>query len=115
MRALGMLPKRTRRTERRVFVAASSTWVRAPISGIFRAFARLGDVVEEGQALGAIADPFGEDEAQILASADGVVLGQSRLPLAYEGDALFHIARLDEPAEHGLDDLLTLYGDTEHT
>ncbi|EWH00688.1 hypothetical protein Q427_18055 [Halomonas sp. BC04] len=31
--------------------------------------------------------------------ADGIVIGMSRLPLANEGEALFHIARFDEIEE----------------
>jgi hypothetical protein len=31
--------------------------------------------------------------------ADGIVIGMSRLPLANEGEALYHIARFDEIEE----------------
>ena len=38
--------------------------------------------------------------------ADGIVIGMSRLPLANEGEALFHIARFDaiEEAESAIED-----------
>jgi hypothetical protein len=48
-----------------------------------------------GQRLGVISDPFGALEEQVLATLDGVVIGQTRLPLVNEGDALFHIARFE--------------------
>ncbi|MGO1626867.1 MAG: succinylglutamate desuccinylase, partial [Halomonadaceae bacterium] len=32
---------------------------------------------------------------EVRAVADGIVIGMSRLPLANEGEALFHIARFD--------------------
>ena len=35
----------------------------------------------------------------LRAMADGIVIGMSRLPLANEGEALYHIARFDEIEE----------------
>ena len=43
-----------------------------------------------------VGDPLGEREVTVKATASGVVIGRTRLPLVHEGDALFHIARLDE-------------------
>ncbi|HMA97866.1 MAG TPA: succinylglutamate desuccinylase/aspartoacylase family protein, partial [Wenzhouxiangella sp.] len=75
-------------------MARSSSWMRAPQSGIFRAYARLGDRVTRDQTvLGAIADPFGESEQEIRAPFSGIVIGRLNLPLVNEGDAVFHIAR----------------------
>ena len=51
------------------------------------------------QVLGKVADPFGNDEDEVRAMADGIVIGMSRLPLANEGEALYHIARFDEIEE----------------
>jgi hypothetical protein len=53
--------------------------------------------VRKGQVLGYIGDPLGEMETQVLANAHGVVVGRSALPLVYEGDAVFHLARFDAP------------------
>jgi predicted deacylase len=75
-------------------IARSSVWTRAPASGILRAHARLGDDVRKGQALGIIGDPFGASDTPVTAPADGLVIGRLNLPLVYEGDALFHIARI---------------------
>jgi hypothetical protein len=74
-------------------VIRSSKWVRAPHSGLLRSSAALGSAVSEGQLLGVISDPFGENEAEVRASISGVVIGRSNIPLVHEGDALFHIAR----------------------
>ena len=81
------------------FVARSSTWVRAPASGVFRKTAGLGNRVKKGEILGLIDDPFGGDEIEIFASADGIVIGCSEIPLMHEGDALFHIARFEDARE----------------
>lgn len=98
MTALGMLPppRRDARLPEPV-VAKSSTWVRAPASGILRAQVALGEEVRKGQLLGVIGDPMGEVETQVLANAHGVLVGRSSLPLVHEGDAVFHLARFDAP------------------
>jgi hypothetical protein len=48
------------------------------------------------RVLGTIGDPFGEDSVQVQSPVDGLVIGRLNLPLVYQGDALFHIARFDE-------------------
>ena len=96
MRALGMLPKSKRRRERpEPLVARSSTWLRAPASGVLRPAVPLGHRVKEGDVLGVIGDPFGDNEVEVAARAGGVVIGRSNLPLVHEGDALFHIVHVE--------------------
>ena len=95
MRQLGMLPrvKKTGKIPGTV-LARSSSWVRAPISGVFRMSVGLGQSVAEGEELGYIGDPFGETMEAVQAPFSGIVIGRSNLPLAHEGDALFHVARV---------------------
>ncbi|MDN6180075.1 MAG: M14 family metallopeptidase [Halomonas subglaciescola] len=96
MRRLGMLSgEHRRRLPAPAELANGSGWARAPIDGILRPLVNLGDRVAQGQVLGKVADPFGNEEGEVLAVADGIVIGISRLPLANEGEALFHIARFD--------------------
>lgn len=98
MRELGMLPAGRKHTpHRKAMVARSSTWARAPQSGILRATVRLGTRVKAGTRLGVIADPFGEREADVVSSAAGIIIGRTNIPLVHEGDALFHIARFEQP------------------
>ncbi len=47
--------------------------------------------------LATISDPFGERDIPVVASHPGVVIGHNSLPLVNEGDALFHVARVDHP------------------
>ena len=103
MREIGMLPAhKAGRKKPFTEVAMSSTWVRAPQSGIVRLIKPLGSWVKEDEVLGVVADPFGDDEKQALAPFDGVVIGKTNLPLVNEGEALFHIARVKSrnTAEH---------------
>ncbi|MDY6943691.1 MAG: succinylglutamate desuccinylase/aspartoacylase family protein [Pseudomonadota bacterium] len=99
MRALDMLPaaKRAATYRREPVVARSSTWVRAPESGVLRALVPLGGRVERGTLLGVVADPFGEREIELTSSYDGIVIGRTNLPLVNEGDALFHVGRFERP------------------
>ncbi|MDH3474122.1 MAG: succinylglutamate desuccinylase/aspartoacylase family protein [Rhodospirillales bacterium] len=96
MRALNMLPagKRGRKPVDPI-VGRSSTWVRAPASGILRASMALGAQVREGASLGHISDPFGENEVEVKSPSDGIVVGRTNLPLVHEGDGLFHIVRVE--------------------
>ncbi|MBT8091619.1 MAG: succinylglutamate desuccinylase/aspartoacylase family protein [Gammaproteobacteria bacterium] len=92
MRQVGMLPKLKNPRTLNPVVARSTTWVRAPSSGILAAKVTLGDRVAKDQHIATISDPVGEIEERIIAPLDGIVIGRSNLPLAHEGDALFHLA-----------------------
>jgi predicted deacylase len=83
MRTLEMLPPSRSKSKKHVepVVARSSSWVRAPDSGILRAMVPLGSRVKKDTLLGMVADPFGESEASIIASFSGIVIGRTNLPL----------------------------------
>ncbi len=109
MRALDMLPE-AGASPAEPFVARSSSWVRAPRSGVLRNAVALGTVVEKGAVLGEVADSFGDNRTRVLARRAGMVIGGTFLPVVYEGDALFHLvdsagdqvdaAQLDVPADN---------------
>lgn len=101
MRELGMIAKPSRAPKHLIEpnIATSSHWIRAPKSGVFRAFTKLGERIRRNDLLGVIASPFGENEESIIANASGIVIGRTSLPLINEGDALFHIARFDTVKE----------------
>lgn len=99
MRAIGMLPAARRKSSAaKSVVAESSTWVRAPISGVMHKAVPAGASVDKNSRLGTISDPFGEEQVRVTSPVRGVVIGRLKLPLVYQGDALFHIACLD-PAD----------------
>lgn len=104
MRLLEMLPvQKTRKTSTKTpMIARSSTWVRAPESGILRTVTPLGGKISKGSLLGVVSPPYGEDEYEIPSPADGIVIGRTHLPLVHEGEALYHVARfgsVDRAAE----------------
>ena len=63
-----------------------------PRAGFSAATARTGDAVEAGTVLGAVTDPFGEVEAEVICEEAGIVIGRTNMPVVYEGEALFHVA-----------------------
>ena len=75
--------------------AADSVWERAPAGGLLRAYKTIGEMVEPGDVLGIVADPFGEEERELTASQTGLIIGRANLPIVNEGDALFHIATVN--------------------
>jgi predicted deacylase len=101
MRTLNMLPPSRSKSKKHIepVVARSSSWVRAPDSGILRAMVPLGSRVKKDTLLGVVADPFGETETKITSAYNGIVIGRTNLPLVNEGDALFHIARFEHVHE----------------
>lgn len=92
MQKIGMIKTTKKSPPHKPFIALSSSWVRAPLSGIHNIVTRLGKHVKKGDILGEISNPFGDGKTYIKASENGVVIGLSKLPLANKGDALFHIA-----------------------
>lgn len=97
MRHLGMLPQTAPTRVTPPLLARSSQWTRAEESGTLRLLCDVGDLVEKGDTLGVLTAPLGDAETPVIARTSGVVIGKTQLPLVYEGEALFHIARLDEP------------------
>ena len=97
MRAIGMLTSRAVRKSRiQPMVANSTSWVRAPRSGILRTRIPLGAKIIVNQKIGEIADPFDENETVVNSSVSGIVIGRLNLPLVHSGDALFHVAEFDD-------------------
>ena len=80
-------------------IVQSSSWLRAPQSGVLRMYKGVGARVQPGDILGTIADPFGERETPVQAPFAGVAIGRSNLPIVNEGDALFHLARVVKPED----------------
>ncbi|MGE4424391.1 MAG: succinylglutamate desuccinylase/aspartoacylase family protein [Pseudodesulfovibrio sp.] len=100
MESLNMLPagKRKRR-QVPLQIATDRAWCRAPASGLFRAAAKLGQHVGQGEVLGTIHDPIDGRSTNLVAPRDGVIIGDQSLASVYKGDAVMHIARFDAPRQ----------------
>jgi uncharacterized protein len=79
-------------------LSQSSIWLRAPDGGILATRYLKGEMVRRGEPLGEISDPFGERRTPVVAPEDGIIIGHTNLPVVNRGDALFHVARVKDPA-----------------
>lgn len=78
-------------------IIEKSTWLRAETDGIVRNVVRLGSFVREGQVMAHIDDPLGGGVTNMVSPMSGLVIGKNRLPLVHSGEALYHIAHIDDP------------------
>jgi hypothetical protein len=99
METIGML-RRSRATKKIIepLIAGATTWIRAPASGILHMNVPLGQKVGKNKTLGVIADPFGDLETAIESPVSGMVIGRLNLPLVHQGDAVIHVAQIDQLA-----------------
>ena len=99
----------------RPLLCANSSWLRAPAGGLLRMYKAEGDVVEEGDIVAAISDPFGDGETEVAARMGGIIVGRAVMPIVHEGDALFHVAAIKsaDVAEAAVDDLATQLEDAQ--
>jgi predicted deacylase len=68
-----------------------SKWMRAPHSGMFQATVKNGALVEKGEVIGVVTDPYGNFERKVKATSKGYVICLNESPVVYKGDAIFHI------------------------
>ena len=80
-------------------MSRSSRWIRASQSGVCRVDVDLGDVVEHRQILGTVIDAFGKKLSTVRSTRAGVVIGRTLYPLCNKGDALVHVASIEEEPE----------------
>ncbi len=99
LEAVGILNKTPRKQRKNIFVARSSSWIRASQSGICLTKVKLGSIVKKGQVLAEISNPFGDNKVLVKATQSGMVIGSSILPLVNKGDAIFHIGYETNPQE----------------
>jgi len=98
MRHLKMLPSvKVSKKEVKPRIALSSSWVRAPDSGIVNVKCDLGDFVEVDDVLAEIRTPFGALISTVVCEQSGIVIGKQNIPLIQEGEALFHVAYYHRP------------------
>jgi len=116
MRHTGILPAGRRVKRREPIITDKTSWVRASMSGTFSRKAQMGSLVKKGSLLGTLSDPLGDDCEDVFAPFTGVIIGQLNLPLAHEGDALIHLAKVPdaEEAEETLDEYSSTLTDEDY-
>lgn len=69
-----------------------SKWIRANHSGMFKATVSVNSLVNKGDVLGHITDPYGSFNHFVKAPNDGYIFNVNESPIIYQGDAIFHIS-----------------------
>ncbi|WP_262689727.1 succinylglutamate desuccinylase/aspartoacylase family protein [Kordiimonas aestuarii] len=99
--AVGMIKREIKRRPHVSLEAESSHWVRGARSGLIREAIKLGSRVKAGDRLAYLSDLLGDEQSEIRATQEGVVIGRTNLPIVNEGDALFHVAEFDNTEKAG--------------
>jgi predicted deacylase len=75
-------------------VYEKTRWIRAKTgqSGFFFPSAELGELIEPGQRLGQIIDPFTDESFDVMATIPGEIIGMALPHPVLSGYALFHVA-----------------------
>ncbi|PQB05605.1 succinylglutamate desuccinylase/aspartoacylase family protein [Aureitalea marina] len=69
-----------------------SRWVRAQRSGLLHVKIKCNKLVQKGEFLATITDPYGTMRFKVLAPNDGYIINVNHAPIVHQGDAIFHIS-----------------------
>lgn len=89
--ALKMIETEESSLIREQWIIHRDNWVRAATPGIFIWQKKSGDVVEKGDKLGEIKDPYGTKSMDVISTYSGHIIGHNNASVVSLGDALFHI------------------------
>ena len=67
-------------------------WMRAQYSGLLHTKANCGELLEVGQHIATITDPYGKFRHVVKAKTEGYVINVNEASLVYQGDAIFNIS-----------------------
>lgn len=76
-------------------IIEKSKWVRAQRSGLFHLKIKINTLVEKGELLATITDPYGTMRYKVLAPNKGYIINVNQSPIVHQGDAIFHISTKD--------------------
>lgn len=76
-------------------ISRESHWIRAHESGIIRPLKKVGQKIIKGQTIAIIANPITKQEFKLTTPISGIIIGDNKLPLIHEGEALFHVATFE--------------------
>jgi uncharacterized protein len=92
---IGIYPKKPLRIKhtlsKSTILIKDTFWVRSHKGGTLRLKTKLGKFVNQGDKLGEITGPFGQEVETIFAPQSGYIIGLNHLPLVTVGTAIAHI------------------------
>jgi len=77
-----------------------SRWIRAPAGGLLHCLINVGELVEEGQLIAHITDPFGNKTNDVFAPCKGLIVSIATIPLIRTGDPLVHLVLIKKTYDH---------------
>jgi predicted deacylase len=81
---------------RTVIDSGGKTWIRADVGGLVEMQYERGELVEDGEAICTITNPFKEEAIRVEAPFTGLLVGVLENPVVYPGNPLCHLVELDE-------------------
>ena len=82
---------------RTIVTSSEKTWLRADVGGLVEMHVRRGSIVEEGDRVCTITNPFKTDVVAVEAPFTGLLVGSLENPLVYPGNPLCHLVELEAP------------------
>jgi predicted deacylase len=82
---------------------AEKTWLRADAGGMVDMHADLGTLVEAGESIATIADPFHAETVEVEAPFTALLVGILENPLVYPGNPLCHLVKLDADTQRAIE------------
>ncbi len=79
--------------EQDTVLISKSFWIRAKYSGLLHIKIPYGKLVEKGEYLATITDPYGTMRHIVKAPNKGYIINVNEAPIVYKGDAIFHISQ----------------------
>ena len=79
------------------------TWLRADAGGIVEMHEHRGALVEEGEPICTIANPFDTQTTTVRAPFTGLVVGVLENPVVYPGNPLCHLASVDDRLQRAIE------------
>lgn len=84
---------------RTVIVSGEKTWLRSDVGGIVEMHVEQGSIVQEGETICTITNPFKISSDTVNAPFTGLLVGVLENPVVYPGNPLCHLVELDEATQ----------------
>ncbi len=73
-------------------IIKKTKWIRAQRSGLIHTKINCNKLVEKGEVLATITDPYGKMLFEVLAPNNGYIINVNQAAIVHQGDAIFHIS-----------------------
>jgi len=81
--------------EEQTVIIEKSRWIRAQRSGLLHVKINCNKLVEKGEFLATITDPYGTMRFKVTAPNKGYIINVNHSPIVNQGDAIFHISTIN--------------------